>query len=264
MWIIVPFVLAIMATLLSAKKGLKTWCLITCVFFLYAGMFMGYARAASWNDRGGPAGEVVLLGEIEVGCRGEQGDIIDLFRVTDIVQGNVVRRGDSYLLRIPDGVSNPIRWGDILRVRGSLYIFDSEGGGVGGSLSADEIEVIGRNGNPLLRLAVAYRDALRTQVEEELKPDVAGLIDGMVLGDYRLLSARDLMAFRLAGLIHLCAASGLNVGILAVFILWIGRKLRMSRRMITVIQIPLLMTYVCAHPDSNRGGLIGGGGISVG
>lgn len=246
LWTVAPVTTLIIAAACARRKGREAGWLIVCVVALCAGLYLGYARHSEWRGRGGPAGEVSLVGKVEVGCRGGQGDIVDLFKVSEVLEGPAARCGDCYLLRTKGSGSDQPRWGDVLEVRGSLFIFASESAGVGGSLNADEIRVLGRTGNPFLRLALAYRDTLRVQVEGQLKPDVAGLIEGMVLGDYRLLSARDLLAFRVSGLIHLCAASGLNVAILAGFIIWTGRRLRLSRRMILILQVPLLITYALA------------------
>jgi competence protein ComEC len=243
--IIFPLAVGLAAMLALLKSNRNYLPIISCLLFLYAGLAFGVARASAWQGRGGPQGKVMLEGRVEVGCRGDQDDIIGLFRVERVIEGGGSRHGDTYLLRA-GGKAGEYEWGDSLRVDGNLFLFDRVGGGVGGSLTATEMTVAGKSRNPLLRLAVSYRNNIRRQLERNVDPDVAGLIEGMVLGDYRLLSGRDLRAFRLSGLIHLCAASGLNVAILAAFILWIGRRLRFSRRNILLIQVPLLTAYALA------------------
>ena len=207
---------------------------------------MGHTRFANWRGRGGPAGDVHLLGRVEVGCRGEQGDIVDLFRVTDVLDGTAAREGDRYLLRYQDRGSSQANWGDTLEVKGSLFLFEEKGEGSGAAWSPKSRGSSPIANNPLLRLATAYRDVLREQVQGELETAAAGLIEGMVLGDYRRLRARDLKAFRLTGLIHLCAASGLNLAILAGFIVWLGRRARISHRAILALQVPILIVYALA------------------
>jgi competence protein ComEC len=246
LWVIIPAAAICLLALFMREHGLRAGWSLACLVFLCAGLYLGQCRAADWRGRGGPAGEVSLLGEIGVGCRGELGDVVDLFRVTEVVSGNGAKAGDCYLLHNQDRDHASLRWGDRLLVRGPLFIYENEGGGVGGSLVAEEVEVLSHAANPLLRLAIAYRRVFRAQVEEVGDDAAAGLIQGMVLGDYRLLSARDLKAFRLTGLIHLCAASGLNLAILAGFIIWMGRKARLSVRIILVLQAPILITYALA------------------
>jgi competence protein ComEC len=246
LWVVIPGTALCLAAFFARRHGRRTVWAVSCLVFLCAGLYMGHARFTSWRDRGGPAGDVYLLGRVEVGCRGEQGDIVDLFRVTDVLQGAAAKEGDRYLLRYKHDGSPRADWGDTLEVRGSLFLFTRERGGVGGSLIAEESKVLSRSRSPFLRLATAYRDVLREQVQVELETAAAGLIEGMLLGDYRELSARDLKAFRLTGLIHLCAASGLNLAILAGFIVWLGRRARLSHRMILVLQAPVLIVYALA------------------
>ncbi|RJP27449.1 MAG: DNA internalization-related competence protein ComEC/Rec2 [Actinobacteria bacterium] len=246
LWVAIPGAMLCAAAVVARRHGNRAVWAVACLVFLCAGLYVGHARFANWRGRGGTAGDVHLVGVVEVGCRGKQGDIVDLFRVTVAGQGTASREGDRYLLRYQQGENLRAEWGDTLEVEGSLFLFEREGGGVGGSLVADECTVLSHSGNPLLRLATTYRDLLREQVRGELEPAQAGLIEGMVLGDYRKLGARDLKAFRLTGLIHLCAASGLNLAILAGFVVWLGRRARLSHRMILAIQVPILIVYALA------------------
>ncbi|MBN2027483.1 MAG: DNA internalization-related competence protein ComEC/Rec2 [Actinobacteria bacterium] len=246
MWVAIPGMLLCAAAIIARGQGRRVVWAACCLVFLWAGLYMGHTRLTGWRDRGGAAGEVCLQGRVEVGCRGEEGDIVDLLKVTGVLGGTAAREGDRYLLRYRDKGSSRPDWGDTLEVKGPLYLFTRESGGVCGSLVADETRVISHCGNPLIRLATAYRDVLREQVEGELEASPAGLIEGMVLGDYRELNARDLKAFRLTGLIHLCAASGLNLAILAGFIVWLGRMARLSHRVILLMQAPVLIVYALA------------------
>ncbi len=231
---------------LARRWGWRISWTVCCFAFLWAGLFLGYRDFEAWKGRGGAAGEVTLLGEVEVGCRGEREEVVDLFEVREVLEGSGARAGDVYLLRIGSEGAPVTHWGDTIMVRGSLFVFERESGRVGGSLMAEELKVVSSSRNPLLRIALSYRAALREHVEGEVTPDAAGLIEGMVLGDYRLLGARDLKAFRLTGLIHLCAASGLNLAILAGFIVWLGDRIRLPRRLILVMQGPVLLAYALA------------------
>ncbi len=220
------------------------WALL-CTAFLCAGMCLGHARAEAWRGRGGAAGEVVVLGEVGIGSRGGRDDAVDLLRVVEVLGGEGARAGDGYLMRRKEGAEAP-RWGDRLRVRGRLFVFTQERGGVGGTLLAEEVEVISHARNPLLRAALAYRASFRAGAENMGDPAAAGLIQGMVLGDYRLLEARDLRAFRMTGLIHLCAASGLHLAFLAAFLVWLGRRARLPPRWVMLLQVPVIAVYALA------------------
>ena len=154
--------------------------------------------------------------------------------------------GDRYLLRARDDDSGALQWGDRLRVRGPLFIFAEERGGIGGSVVAEEVEVLSHTSNPLIRAALGYRRVMREQTEALPDEASAALIQGMALGDYRLLRARDLKDFRVTGLIHLCAASGLHLAILAGFVVWLGRRARLPPRLVLAAQAPILITYALA------------------
>jgi len=230
----------------ARKRGRGVGMLIACLLLMAAGFYLGQARSSRWRGREGPAGEVGLVGRVEVGCRGEPGEEAVLFRVTEVIEGEAARPGDSYLLRSEEGGPALPSWGEELEVGGYLFIFDRERGGVGGCLQAREIRHLASSSNPLLRLALAFRGDLHGRCERCLEPEVAGLIEGMVLGDYRRLGAQDLIDLRSSGLIHLCAASGLHLGILVVFILWLGKRMLLSRAMQLAVQAPLLVTYALA------------------
>ncbi|MBC7229498.1 MAG: ComEC/Rec2 family competence protein [Actinobacteria bacterium] len=236
---------------LLVPRGWKRGTVCACAVFALAGLCLGGARQARWRGREGAAGEVAVRGVVEPGCRGDRSDIASLFRVEEVLEsvgsggGKGSARGDLYLLRAGEGTVEGLLWGDRVEVRGSLYLYGRAKGGVGGSLAAEEIRVLGHTGNPLLRAANAYRASLRKAVAG-VAPGEAGLIQGMVLGDYRFLEAGDLRAFRLSGLVHLCAASGLHVAMLAAFLDRLGRRARLPRRLVLLLQVPLLATYALA------------------
>jgi len=249
----IPWCWALMlcAGLLSAavaarKKGGGAGMIIACLLFMAAGLYLGHARLSRWRGREGYAGQVRLLGQVEVGGRGEPGEETMLFRVEEVVEGRGARTGDLYLLRGEDGDHALPRWGEELEVEGPLFIFDRVRGGAGGYLQAKEIISLAPASNPLLRSALAFRDELQQRSAKCLEADTAGLVEGMVLGDYRRLKAQDLADLRSSGLIHLCAASGLHLGILVVFIIWLGKKLLLPRRWLLIVQVPLIVTYALA------------------
>lgn len=246
LWLLIPVAAACMLAPHAPKYGWKAGWSLAVLVFLCAGLYLGHARAAGWRGREGPAGEVSLVGEVCVGSRGDRGDVVDLLEVTEVKAGGAARPGDRYLLRVRGEERAPLQWGDRLRVRGPLFLFERESGGIGGCLVAEEVRVLSRSANPLLRTALGYRRIFRRQTESLQDAAAAGLIQGMVLGDYRLLAAGDLRAFRLTGLIHLCAASGLHVAILAGFTVWLGRKARLPARLVPALQAPILITYAFA------------------
>jgi competence protein ComEC len=246
MWLMVPGALLSLLAVFTRKRGWKAGCSLACMLFFCAGLYLGHTRYTAWRDRGGEVGEASLRGEVDVGCRGERGDILEILEVTEVLSGEVARAGDRYLLRKRYGAPVSPRWGDKVLVKGQVFLFEREDGGICGSLVADELELLSHTGNPLLRLALAYRDVFQRRMKEVEDTSASGLIEGMVLGDYRMLSARDLRSFRLTGLIHLCAASGLHLAILAGFVIWLGRRARLPARTIMALNAPILLVYALA------------------
>ncbi len=246
LWVFAPGAAACLLAPYARRLGWRAGWSFACLLFLCAGFYLGHARAADWSGRGGPAGEVWLEGEVCVGCRGDRGDVLDIFEVTVVCGGEAAMPGDRYLLRARDDDSGALQWGDRLRVRGPLFIFAEERGGIGGSVVAEEVEVLSHTSNPLIRAALGYRRVMREQTEALPDEASAALIQGMALGDYRLLRARDLKDFRVTGLIHLCAASGLHLAILAGFVVWLGRRARLPPRLVLAAQAPILITYALA------------------
>lgn len=245
-WLAAAAAVLLIPACMARKRGRTFRLAVVALLFLAAGYWLGYARSSRWQGREGSAGEVSLVGSVEVGVRGEPGKETLLFRVTGIDEGDIARVGDVYLLD-REGADRPeAQWGDELAVSGSLYIFEDAKGRTGGCLHAGEIRSLSRSRNPLLRLALAFRRELRELIKSYLDADLSGLVEGMVLGDYRRLPAGDIRNLRSSGLMHLCAASGLHVGIMAALAIWLGRRLLLSRRFTLLLQLPILAAYALA------------------
>lgn len=182
---------------------------------------------------------------METGNLGGSSGEVRLLRVEKVEGPSPARSGDRYLLRV-DGEDPLPGWGDRVKVEGRLRIFSSAGGGTVGSLWAEEVELLETTGNPFLRLALCLRRKWEALARDHLPPDEASLLSGILLGDYRRLAFRDLLALRSSGLIHLCAASGLHVGLLAAGLFWLGGKFTLSRRFLLFLEVPLLVVYALA------------------
>lgn len=76
-----------------------------------------------------------------------------------------------------------------------------------------QIERIGTAGNPILRRGDALRQRLLERLDDVLAPREAGLAHGLLFGERAALSEKVEEAFRLTGLMHLLAVSGLHLGI---------------------------------------------------
>ncbi len=90
------------------------------------------------------------------------------------------------------------------------------------------------------------RHRLREEVDRlfDGRPEVAAVLRAMLLGDRRFVDRDEAVDFQKTGVFHVLVVAGLHVGALAVFLYWIGRKLRLSRSATMVFTLTLLFTYV--------------------
>jgi competence protein ComEC len=76
------------------------------------------------------------------------------------------------------------------------------------------------------------------------RPEVAGLLRAMLLGDRSFVDRDEATDFQRTGVFHVLVVAGLHVGALAIFLYWLGRKLRLSRGWMICFTLTLLLAYV--------------------
>ena len=80
-------------------------------------------------------------------------------------------------------------------------------------------------------------------------PDRAAVARAMLLGDRSFLDSEQIETFRTTGVYHVLVLAGLHVGVLAAALLWLGRKLRLSIGIRTLLTIAALAAYVGVVED---------------
>jgi competence protein ComEC len=95
-----------------------------------------------------------------------------------------------------------------------------------------------------LRWIEAVRGAISRSLEQHVSPIVAGLLKGLVIGERTDLPDEVRMAFTNAGLMHLLAVSGFNVGLVAGILLAIGSLLRCSRHVQLLLTASGLIVFM--------------------
>jgi ComEC/Rec2-related protein len=75
-------------------------------------------------------------------------------------------------------------------------------------------------------------------------PQRLAVLRPMLLGDRTFVDSDVAMAFQKTGAYHVLVVAGLHVGALAVFIFWLGRRLRFSVGTVNLLTILTLMVYV--------------------
>jgi len=95
------------------------------------------------------------------------------------------------------------------------------------------------------RLARARR-RLRDEIDTLFagRPQVAGVLRAMLLGDRSFVDRSESTDFQKTGVFHVLVVAGLHVGALAAFLFCAGRKLRLSPLATIVFTLTLLFAYV--------------------
>ncbi|HLW43154.1 MAG TPA: DNA internalization-related competence protein ComEC/Rec2 [Candidatus Acidoferrales bacterium] len=76
------------------------------------------------------------------------------------------------------------------------------------------------------------------------RPEVAGVLRAMLLGDRSFVDREEALDFQRTGVFHVLVVAGLHVGALAFFLYWLGRRLRLSRSWMICFTLTLLFAYV--------------------
>lgn len=186
-----------------------------------------------------------------------------VMRLTDVVVNGEAIPYDLRLYAYGEA-AREITLADQLRLLGNLYVpsrsgngaFDfrnylwAEGVGQYMSLEAAEISVVPRDGGFMEQMA-HLRGALQRRVDE-LFPQNAALLKGLMLGDRTDIAEEDEIAFSESGIMHLLAVSGLHVSLLASVLTLLGTALCIPRLAMTVAVTVLLICYaiICGGSPS--------------
>ena len=90
------------------------------------------------------------------------------------------------------------------------------------------------------------RRRLRDEVDAlfAARPEVAGVLRAMLLGDRSFVDREESADFQKTGVFHVLVVAGLHVGAIAFLLFWLGRKLRMPTVLTVAITLALLFAYV--------------------
>jgi competence protein ComEC len=112
-------------------------------------------------------------------------------------------------------------------------------------------------------LIARARRRLREEVDAlfAARPEVAAVLRAMLLGDRSFVDRKESADFQRTGVFHVLVVAGLHVGAIAYLLFWIGRRLRLSTVLTTVITLTLLFAYVAMveqRPPVLRAALMAG------
>ena len=153
--------------------------------------------------------------------------------------------------------ASPLQAGDRVQAAVTFYVPDtlggfdraayqaSEGCYIAGAYATDEehntikFEVLDSKRDSLRFLPQRIARFCRNAVQRALPERESGLLTGLLVGGSKNLSETDQTAFRIAGLSHLVAVSGLHIGFLVGFC-----TLLFGKRWGTCVSIPLVLLFV--------------------
>ncbi len=113
-----------------------------------------------------------------------------------------------------------------------------------GSAKADSVTLLDTAGGAAWqRWRWAVRRRVLAQIHAIWPKDEAALFDAMLLGERAFLSQQTQTEFQRTGTFHILVVSGMNVGIFAVALYWLLRRVRAGVELATVLTILMATSY---------------------
>ena len=140
-------------------------------------------------------------------------------------------------LRAPRNFGNPGAWD----LRAYLQ---SQGIVALGSVRADKIEVLpGNGGTAAGRLRSRIRRNVVSEIHAIWKAPHAGLLDAMLIGERSAIGHETKVKWQSTGVYHILVVSGMNVGILALVVFSVSRRLRLHEYAATLAAVSAAFGY---------------------
>ncbi len=112
------------------------------------------------------------------------------------------------------------------------------------SASRQEVERLPGFSGSLAQAALsAWRRNLKRRLESLWSPEDAALLSAMLFGERVSLERSQRLDFQRTGTYHILVVSGMNVGILALVVFWIMRRLRAPEVVTTVVALLVCAAY---------------------
>jgi competence protein ComEC len=106
------------------------------------------------------------------------------------------------------------------------------------------VKVVVASSSILEGLRRTLRNRAESVLEAAIPDDVRPVADAMLLGDRSMLPRELRTVFVESGTVHLLAISGLHIGILMIFLLAIGRAMRLSSKHSILLALAVLFVYL--------------------
>jgi competence protein ComEC len=117
---------------------------------------------------------------------------------------------------------------------------------IGSLRSGELLRLVDRPSPTLLQRLARARGNLLARLDALFagQPDRQAVLRAMLLGDRTFVDSETVTAFQKTAAYHVLVVAGLHVGALAVFFFWLGRKLRFSVSVASLITFLALAAYV--------------------
>lgn len=228
---------------LYRKRSPHLWLALLMLLLGVAGLRLPQAGQAGMEEPRYSRGEVCIEGEVALDSPLLGGDRVWIIEVSDDPSG-LCRQGQRIRLESEQPLAG-LAWQDLLEARGTLVCFASRGSSIGGVMRCSSMKKLERSSRPLVAATNRLRLCMTGFCLEDVGEGSEGhLLAGLVLGDLGILDSETSVAIRRSGLSHICAASGLNVSIMAGMVIFLGRKARLSRLARFLPTLVLVLLYV--------------------
>ena len=187
----------------------------------------------------------IVDGEVTISCRVKEADE-ELYLMENLVIDGKEVKGKAYLR----STKRQLHIGDEITLKGELKTYDVDVFDTSSaSLYADEIYYKIDN-YAFLRWETGKRTffervklRLEEGIERYLTPENAGVMKSLLFGDKTTMYEEDNAVLTDIGLAHVFAVSGLHVGILALFLSFILRKVRVPSYLVIALTAVVVVLY---------------------
>lgn len=121
------------------------------------------------------------------------------------------------------------------------------------------VNLLSENTSSLYRIKDGFSDMTISLFENHLSERNAQLMTSIILGKSDLLMEEDLIRYRVLGLAHILAVSGLHIGIIVGFLIFVFSSLGIKRKINIIMTLSIIWLYsilIGLPPSAVRAGLM--------
>lgn len=242
---LVPFLVIVLGTGLAGSIWLRDWRPLALVAVLTGIALVGLFRVSGQESYPlAPAG----LNQAQT----FEGIVIDVPRVyptasysrVDIIEP----AGSRVWAQLPPFPE--VAQGDLVTLGGEFISNDSTSfrgfsaqRDTTGVLSADAMTITGSSATTQQRLRADVSDSMASTLRERIPEPAGAFATGVLLGDDGAMTESTRDAFRVGGLTHMTAVSGVHVGIVAAGLMLVSNLGLVNRWVMLIISIPVVWSF---------------------